>query len=269
MFEIASMPPAFPCSEAYQNVSAGRVGLAPQSVGIPAALVELQARALNVLLVGASPEEIIAAAQEAVCPGRLAIVSSFGTESAVLLAAAAAVDRSVPVLIIDTDYLFPETLAYRDQLQRLLGLRDVHAIRPDGAELAEEDVDGDLYARDPDACCALRKVRPLAKALRGVDAWVNGRKRFQGGDRSVIPVVEAEGPRLKFNPLAALSPANIAARFADAGLPPHPLEKHGFRSIGCMPCTSATRPGEDPRAGRWRGRGKVECGIHLGAALKG
>lgn len=231
-------------------------------------LIRWQASALDILLTGATPEEIIAAAQEAVCPGRLAVVSSFGTESGVLLAAAAAVDPSIPVLLIDTGYLFPETLAYRDQLARQLGLTDIRSIAPDRAETEALDPDGELNMSDPDACCALRKVRPLAKALAGFDGWINGRKRFQGGDRAAIPSVEAEGARLKFTPLAGLSPEEFAARFRAAGLPPHPLEKHGFRSIGCMPCTSATRPGEDPRAGRWRGRGKRECGIHLGASLK-
>jgi phosphoadenosine phosphosulfate reductase len=237
--------------------------------GIAPSLVARQAAALNVLLAGASPEEIIAAAQEAVCPRRLALVSSFGTESAVLLAASAAVDPTIPVLLIDTGYLFPETLAYRDALAARLGLTDVRAIHPDADEVAAEDSDGDLFARDPDACCALRKVRPLARGLSGFDAWINGRKRFQGGDRAAIPLVEADGTRLKFNPLAVLSPEAIAARFRAAGLPPHPLERHGFRSIGCMPCTTAARPGEDARAGRWRGRGKVECGIHVAGAPKG
>jgi phosphoadenosine phosphosulfate reductase len=231
-------------------------------------LIQWQASALDILLNGATPEEIIAAAQEAVCPGRLAVVSSFGTESGVLLAAAAAVDPTIPVLLIDTGFLFPETLAYRDQLACQLGLTDIRAIAPDAAELAAADAEGNLSMSDPDACCALRKVRPLAKALAGFDGWVNGRKRFQGGDRAAIPTVEAEGPRLKFNPLASVCPEDFAVRFRAAGLPPHPLEKHGFRSIGCMPCTSATRPGEDPRTGRWRGRGKRECGIHLGASLK-
>ena len=257
---------AQPCTEA--RISTNYASATPPLVGIAPALVQRQAAALNVLLIGASPEEIIAAAQEAVCPGRLAIVSSFGTESAVLLAAAATVAPSIPVLLIDTGYLFPETLAYRDQLRQLLGLTDIRSIGPDKTELATEDSEGDLYSRDPDACCALRKVRPLAEALGGFDAWINGRKRFQGGERAAIPIVDAEGARLKFNPLADLSPEDFAQRFRAAGMPRHPLEKHGFRSIGCMPCTTATRPGEDPRAGRWRGRGKVECGIHLGASLK-
>jgi phosphoadenosine phosphosulfate reductase len=237
-------------------------------LSIAPALVQRQAAALNVLLSGATPEEVIAAAQEAVCPGTLTMVSSFGTESAVLLAAVASVNPTIPVLLIDTGYLFPETFSYRDQLQQQLGLTDIRAIHPDAAEIAAEDPEGDLNQRNADACCALRKVRPLARALDGFDAWINGRKRFQGGDRSAIPVVESEGTRLKFNPLASLEPEDVAARFRAAGLPPHPLEKFGFRSIGCMPCTSATRPGEDPRAGRWRGRGKVECGIHIGDGLK-
>ena len=230
--------------------------------------VSRRAFELNALLQDASPEEIMATARQAVAPGRLAIVSSFGAESAVMLAVAASVDPGLPVLLIDTGYIFPETLRYRETLEQRLGLTDVRAIRPDGEELTAEDADGDLYSRDPDACCALRKVRPLARALANFDGWANGRKRFQASSRTAIPVVEADGPRLKFNPLALLAPDEIAARFRQLDLPPHPLEKFGFRSIGCMPCTTRTAPGEDPRAGRWRGRGKVECGIHTALALK-
>jgi phosphoadenosine phosphosulfate reductase len=243
-------------------------GAAEKAMASSPDLVSRRTAALNALLHDASPEEILAAACDTAGPGRLAVVSSFGTESAVMLAAAAAVDPAIPVLLIDTGYLFPETLAYRDMLRDRLGLRDVRAIRPDGEELAAEDAEGDLYARDPDSCCALRKVRPLAKALAGFEGWANGRKRFQGAARTSIPIAEADGPRLKVNPLALLSPEEIAQRFRALDLPPHPLEKFGFRSIGCMPCTTATRPGEDPRAGRWRGRGKVECGIHTGLAAK-
>lgn len=240
-------------------------GSGPSVIDLAPVFAAKQATALNLLLGDASPEDIIAAALGAVDQGRFAIVSSFGTESAVLLAAAASVDRTIPVLLVDTGYLFPETLAYRDMLQARLGLTDIRSLRPDPDETLAQDPDGDLFQRDPDGCCELRKVRPLGAALNGFDAWANGRKRYQGADRVALPIVEGDQQRLKFNPLASLSRGDIVTRFRGLDLPPHPLEKHGFASIGCMPCTSRVLPGEDPRAGRWRGRGKVECGIHTGA----
>ena len=221
---------------------------------------------LNAAHASASPSEIIAAALKSVKPGRFAIVSSFGTESAVLLSAAAEVDRSIPVLKIDTGYLFPETLAYRDQLQEVFGMTDFRTIAPDVQEVAERDPEGELFMTDHDACCDLRKVRPLDRSLDGFDAWANGRKRYQSASRADIPVVELDGARLKFNPLAHLERGDIVKRFRSLSLPYHPLEKFGFASIGCMPCTSRVAPGEDPRAGRWRGSGKLECGIHIAAA---
>jgi phosphoadenosine phosphosulfate reductase len=239
-------------------------GAAASIIDLAPVFAAKQAAALNLLLANASPEEIIAAALGAVDQGRFAIVSSFGTESAVLLAAAASVDKAIPILLVDTGYLFPETLAYRDLLQARLGLTDVRSLRPDTGETLAEDPDGDLFQRDPDGCCELRKVRPLGTALNGFDAWANGRKRYQGADRATISIVEGDQQRLKFNPLATLSRGDIVMRFRGLDLPAHPLEKHGFASIGCMPCTSRVLPGEDPRAGRWRGRGKVECGIHTG-----
>ncbi len=253
-------------SSEQDRAAAGDPMVAVQSViDLAPVFASKQAAALNLLLTDASPEEVIGAALGAVDHGRFAIVSSFGTESAVLLAAAAAVDPAITVLLVDTGYLFPETLAYRDVLQERLGLTDVRSLRPDADETLARDPDGDMFLRDPDGCCDLRKVRPLGNALNGFDAWANGRKRYQGADRASIPIVEGDGQRLKFNPLANLTRAEIVTRFRGLDLPPHPLEKHGFASIGCMPCTSRVAPGEDPRAGRWRGRGKVECGIHTGA----
>jgi phosphoadenosine phosphosulfate reductase len=105
-------------------------------------------------------------------------------------------------------------------------------------------------------------VEPLARALKPFSAWINGRKRFQGGLRGDIAVVEQDGTRLKFNPFANVSRETIEAIFAEAKLPRHPLAASGFLSVGCMPCTSRSARGEDARAGRWRGRGKTECGIH-------
>jgi phosphoadenosine phosphosulfate reductase len=218
---------------------------------------------LSTTLEGAEPEIVIAAVREAVLPGAFAVVSSFGTESAVLLDAMARVDSNLPVLLLDTGWLFPETLDYRDELVARFDLNDVRALQPDAAEQAERDPDDFLWSSDPDACCALRKVRPLERALTGFSAWANGRKRYQGGLRSRIPVVEVDGPRLKVNPLAGLNAKDVERRFDRLGLPPHPLQDQGYQSVGCVPCTSRRRPGEDVRAGRWRGHAKTECGIHM------
>jgi phosphoadenosine phosphosulfate reductase len=210
----------------------------------------------------ASSADIIATALRTVGRDRLALVSSFGTESAALLKVMADVDPAIPVIFLDTGWLFEETLAYRDTLIERLGLRDVRSIKPLQETLSREDPENDLWFSDPDACCRIRKVEPLARALQPFDAWINGRKRFQGGVRGAIAVVEDDGARLKFNPFANVSREEIEAIYRDANLPPHPLVGSGFLSVGCMPCTSRSNAGEDARAGRWRGRSKTECGIH-------
>ena len=210
----------------------------------------------------APPAEIVAAALRLVGRERLAVVSSFGTESAALLKVMADVDPAIPVIFLDTGWLFEETLAYRDTLIAKLGLRDVRSVQPLEQTLSREDTDRELWLTDPDACCRIRKVEPLKRALAPFDAWINGRKRFQGGARAVMPVVEADGIRLKFNPFANVSREQIVDIYASADLPPHPLVASGYLSVGCMPCSSRAVSGEDARAGRWRGRAKTECGIH-------
>ncbi|HXC29991.1 MAG TPA: phosphoadenylyl-sulfate reductase [Stellaceae bacterium] len=196
-------------------------------------------------------------------PGRLAVVSSFGAESAVILAQIAEIDRDTPVLFLDTGKLFGETLQYRDRLVALLGLRDVRTLVPDSRQLATADPHGMLWLADPDACCALRKVEPLEAALAGFDAWVSGRKRYHGGARTALPLFETDNRGLiKINPLAGWSKGRIEAEFAIRNLPHHPLEAQGYLSIGCITCTDRVRPGEDMRAGRWRDLSKTECGIH-------
>jgi len=220
------------------------------------------AQELDLALRGAAPAEIIATALQTIGRERLALVSSFGTESAALLKVMTEVDPAIPVIFLDTGWLFEETLAYRDTLIATLGLRDVRSIKPLEETLSREDPDRELWFSDPDACCRIRKVEPLARALKPFGAWINGRKRFQGGLRAAISVVEQDGERLKFNPFANVSREQIEAIYADAKLPPHPLAAMGYLSVGCMPCTSRTSPDEDARAGRWRGRPKTECGIH-------
>ena len=218
--------------------------------------------ALNAALASASPEAVIETAIEQVPAGRLAIVSSFGVESAVLLKYVADVDPGLPVLFIDTGMLFQETLDYRDRLVDFFRLTDVRSLKPKIDLIERRDPDRDLWLRDTDSCCHIRKVRPLSDALGAFDGWINGRKRFHGDVRANIAHVETDGRLLKFNPLAALTRAEVEAVFEAEGLPRHPLEKMGFSSVGCVPCTSRTSPGEAPRAGRWRNLGRTECGIH-------
>ena len=200
---------------------------------------------------------------------RVAVVSSFGAESAVLLHMVAAIDRRVPVIFVDTDKMFAETLTYRDALAARLRLSDLRVFHPDPQAIAARDGAGARWSYDPDGCCDLRKVAPLARALAPFDAWVSGRKGYQAVTRAALPRFEADEGRLKINPLVGWERPEIAAYFAAHDLPPHPLEAQGYASIGCAPCTSRVQPGEDPRAGRWRGFDKVECGIHRPAGADG
>jgi len=196
-------------------------------------------------------------------PGRIALVSSFGAESAVLLDLVAQIDKATPVIFIDTGQHFPETIAYRDALCARLGLINLVVCGPDSEMLAGEDPQKLLFSTDPDRCCEIRKAQPLAKALDRFDAWITGRKRFQNARRGNLPLMEAEAARIKVNPLARWTAADVFDYVRAAGLKPHPLVSDGFLSIGCACCTSAVRSGEALRAGRWRGHGKTECGIHL------
>jgi phosphoadenosine phosphosulfate reductase len=196
--------------------------------------------------------------------GKIALVSSFGTESAILLNMVAAIDPATPVVFLDTGKLFPETLAYRDELIERLGLRDVRIIRPSGKQLAAYDPDERLWQKDPDLCCAIRKTNPLDNALDGFEAWITGRKRSQTGTRSALEIEEkgADG-RITVNPLAFWDEAQIDAYFETHELPRHPLQAVGYTSIGCATCTALPVPGEDKRSGRWAGTAKKECGIHV------
>ena len=206
---------------------------------------------------------LLAAMIERELEGRIALVSSFGSAAAVLLDMVSRIDRATPVLFLNTGKLFGETLKYRDHLVARLGLSNVREIRPEPAQLKRQDPDGTLRLRRPELCCHVRKIEPLARALEGFDAWITGRKRFHGNGRLLLEPVEAVDGRVKVNPLAHWSQADVAAYYAVRDLPRHPLEVDGFLSIGCMPCTDRVAPGEGMRAGRWRGLEKDECGIHL------
>jgi phosphoadenosine phosphosulfate reductase len=197
--------------------------------------------------------------------GRIAMVSSFGAESVVLLHMLSVMDRTKPVLFLETGMLFPETLSYQRDLSDKLGLTDVRIVRPDSNDLFAQDPEGDLNTRNPDACCAIRKTAPLDRALKPFDAWITGRKRFQAGSRAALDFFEAGDLRIKVNPLAHWTRDDVADYMDNNKLPRHPLVAQGYPSLGCAPCTSKVAPGEDPRSGRWRGREKTECGIHFTA----
>jgi phosphoadenosine phosphosulfate reductase len=223
------------------------------------------ARRLASELRDADPAAIIAAAVEEF-GDHLALVSSFGAESAVLLHLAARVKPNMPILFLDTGMLFGQTLDYRQVLARRLGLTGVRDLRPRFEDLAAGDPASDLWKTDTDACCNIRKVIPLDIALGGFDAWMTGRKRFHGGDRLRLPVVEESEGRIKLNPLANWTKIELDAYAAQHDLPAHPLVAAGFPSIGCWPCTQPAEGEDDVRAGRWAGSQKTECGIHTARA---
>jgi phosphoadenosine phosphosulfate reductase len=202
-----------------------------------------------------------------VFPGRIALVSSFGAESVVLLHMVAAIDRATPVIFLNTGKLFGETLAYRESVVERFGLTDVRDVRPDPVDAARSDPNGDLWNSDPASCCRIRKVLPMQRALTGFSAWITGRKRFQSSGRATLHTFETEFDRIKVNPLANWSAERIATYVAEHDLPKHPLVAQGYASIGCGPCTSSVRASEDSRAGRWRGADKTECGIHFDGGL--
>lgn len=222
---------------------------------------------LNNLFRGTDTREMLRTVIDDGLAGDIAVVSSFGAESAVLLHLLAEVNPALPVLFLDTGKHFPETLAYRDAVVARLGLRDVRVLTPDAQTLAAKDDNGLRWSWDPDGCCEIRKVIPLARAMKPFDATITGRKGFQSTTRTGLPRFEidhsdGEG-RLKINPLSSWSQTDIEAWFDTHDLPRHPLVARGYPSIGCAPCTSKVAPGEDPRSGRWKGWDKTECGIHV------
>jgi len=226
--------------------------------------IELRVAALNDRYRHHAAVSVMEKALKDADTGEVALVSSFGAESVVLLHMVSVIAPGTPVLFIDTLMLFQETLDYQRDVAAKLGLTDVRNITASEAALKLDDPDGTLHQFNTDACCNLRKTVPLETALSGFDAWITGRKRYQGDTRSTIDFFEVETPtRMKINPLAHWGREDLEEYIVQNRLPRHPLVAKGYPSIGCAPCTSPVKPGEDPRAGRWRGQTKTECGIHF------
>ena len=219
---------------------------------------EIRLARLNGELRDASAQTILRVSMIREWPERMTYVSSVA-----MLALIADVDPSLPIVFLDTGMHFPQTLDHRDEVIDRLGLTGVRSIPPSETERKILDPKNDLWKTDTDACCALRKVRPLEPALEGFSAWITGRKRFHGGARMSLPVFEFANGRYKINPLANWTPEDVDLMIKQRNLPRHPLVEQGYPSIGCWPCTKPVAEGEDVRAGRWAGQNKTECGLHV------
>ena len=216
----------------------------------------------NELFETATPEEILAWVTSGFAPDAV-LTMSFQHEGVVIAHMLRGTAPETPILFIDTGYHFPETLAYRDQLVERFGfpIRNLTSVMP-RAEFVAKYGD-DLYDRDPDLCCKINKVEPMQLALRGVRAWINGRRRDQATTRTRMPIVERlQGGIVKVNPLANWTARDTYRYLTQHDIPTHPLFEQGYTSIGCFPCTRPVLPGEDERAGRWAGKNKTECGLH-------
>jgi phosphoadenosine phosphosulfate reductase len=193
---------------------------------------------------------------------KLALASSMGDEVLVHLAAQAV--PGINVIFLDTGYHFAETIGTRDAIEATYDVK-MHTILP-LLTVAEQDTQygAELFGRNPDQCCAMRKVEPLERGLGPYDAWVTGMRRVDAPTRSDITLVDWDAKRgmVKLNPLAAWTDDDVDAYAAEHGVLMNPLRQIGYASIGCAPCTRAVAPGEDPRAGRWSGTNKIECGLH-------
>lgn len=208
--------------------------------------------------------------------GKIALLSSFGADSALMIALVAEIDPATPIWFLETEKHFPETLAYVKELEECLGLTNIVYLRPDQKLVQNIDKDGNLWQNQPNRCCWMRKVEPLERAKKelGVEALITGRKGYQTQDRAGLPSIELEEDGIfRVNPLIHWDKERIKAEFDKRNLPQHPLVAQGYPSIGCLPCTRKVKPGEDERAGRWAhtaempgGEKKTECGIHVSEA---
>lgn len=225
------------------------------------AFTQADADALNARFEGVDTLSMLKTVFAEGLAGNVAVVSSFGTESAVLLSLVAKADRTVPVIFVDTLKMFGETLDYRETLISTLGFTDSRAVVPNAEVLAKKDETGLRWSYDPDGCCEIRKVEPMARAKEGLDAWISGRKAFQSVTRQNLPRFEVEDGRLKINPLGDWTKDDLEAWFEAENLPRHPLEAQGYLSIGCEPCTSKVLPGKTPAPGAGVGGTRWSAGF--------
>ena len=267
-FEAAYQPAIDPALTIWQRRAAARTNTPPPkpTTDAPKTEAELQALSdrLNIEFAGADAATILKAALDPRLGLKTAAISSFGAESAALLHLIAQEDPTLPVVFLETGQHFFQTLQYRSQLTAKLGLTDVRMVTPDAGEKAELDARDDLWKTDADACCDLRKTRPLARATAGFSALITGRKRYQAATRTTLQPFEVLDGVLRINPLAGWTVDDVEDHLTAHDLPRHPLVEQGYPSIGCHTCTQPVAVGQDARSGRWSGIEKTECGIHVG-----
>jgi phosphoadenosine phosphosulfate reductase len=264
-FSAAYQDAVDPAPTIWRRRAAARTATPPTD-DTPKTEADLQTLAdrLNLQLAGADAATILKAALDPALGLKTAAISSFGAESAALLHLIAEEDPGLPVVFLETGQHFFQTLQYRGQLTKALGLSDVRLVTPDPVEKADLDARDDLWKTDADACCDLRKTRPLARATVGFTALITGRKRHQNATRAALKPFEVLDGVLRINPLADWTADDVEDHLTAHSLPRHPLVEQGYLSIGCHTCTQPVKEGEDARAGRWSGMDKTECGIHLG-----
>ena len=219
------------------------------------------------------PEEIIAWALGEFS-GRIAMSSSFGPESGVLLHMVSRINPGTPVLFLETGYHFPETLEYKEKLIQLFGLKNIIELKAEPKRKAEVVVqyEGVPYEKNPDLCCQINKVEPIDRALKDFDAWMSGIRRNQTDFRKSVRIFEeyrrGETELYKISPLANYTSREMWWYLKEHSIPNHPLYEKGYLSVGCWPCTRPVQEGDDERSGRWAGRAKTECGIHTFMEVK-
>tara|TARA_B100000524_G_scaffold344854_1_gene242683 strand:- start:203 stop:895 length:693 start_codon:yes stop_codon:yes gene_type:complete len=216
---------------------------------------------LNRKFYASSPVEIIRESKS-LFGNKIVYVSSFGTESAVILHIISKVDKNFPIILLNTNFLFDQTLDYKNKLISLFKFENFLEVFPNNSDLEKFDPNNNLWKKDFEKCCNLRKVQPLDKVLKNYDAWISGRKSYQGGERRDLRPFESNNGKIVVNPLANFGQKFVDEYFENYSLPKHPLLDEGFLSVGCTHCTHKSSNKNDPRSGRWLNQTKTECGIH-------
>ncbi len=209
-----------------------------------------------------SPQTILEESIKKTFNKKIVYVCSFGAESAIILHMISNIDKAFPIVLLNTEFLFEETINYKNYLLRKFKLSNFKEFFPNKNDLAVNDEKGELWKENPDLCCNIRKVLPLQKILKNFDAWISGRKSYQVGDRKELDFFEGLNGKVVVNPLANVDQSFVNSYFEENQIKRHPLFKQGFLSIGCTNCTVKAISSQNPRSGRWYNKIKTECGIH-------